>query len=176
MGPDEQMLLKAELLEAAITNIIIVDERIQRDVLQKTYQAGKEDLFLNLQLMNIIVPDPRQKAPNLYGPIDDQALARWLRRILTSQKVDFLVIHLGILEAWVGPDMKKITPWLKKHIAEVDPRTEIVFISGRGKPMGLPREVSFQPYNSISKYTIEGQPSKYHLTKILFSSRTRPIL
>ncbi|MCR9102219.1 MAG: hypothetical protein NXI25_19850 [bacterium] len=176
MGPDEQMLLKAELLEAAITNIIIVDERIQRDVLQKTYQAGKEDLFLNLQLMNIIVPDPRQKAPNLYGPIDDQALARWLRRILTSQKVDFLVIHLGILEAWVGSDMKKITPWLKKHIAEVDPRTEIVFISGRGKPMGLPREVSFQPYNSISKYTIEGQPSKYHLTKILFSSRTRPIL
>ncbi|NBC05747.1 MAG: hypothetical protein GVY26_00965 [Bacteroidetes bacterium] len=165
-------IFKAELLEAAITNVIILDERLQRDILQRSTAGPSKNAFLKLLHMNIYLPDPR-KEPDLYDRADKGALSRWLKRLIQQQRIDFIVIHLGILESWVSSDMKHIDQWLHNHIYSVDERPEVVFISGRGKPIGLPKRVSFQPYDSIAKHVLEHQPSKYHLTKILFSSRAR---
>ena len=166
-------IFKAELFEAATTNVVILDERLQRDMLQRTKMDGGKNVFLMLQYMNIYLPDPSRKEPDLYGLADKGALSRWLKRLIQQQRIDFIVIHLGILESWVSSDMKHIEQWLQNHIYSVDERPEVVFISGRGKPIGLPKHVSFQPFDSIAKHILEHQPSKYHLTKILFSSRAR---
>lgn len=164
--------IKKELLEAAITEVIIVDERIQLEAMQQR-KDGQWGLFGQLPAMKVHLPDPEAGGPDLYAGQQPDALAGWLGGKLRASRVDFVVLHLGILEAWVGSTMNDISGWIDEHIVRVDPRPEIVLTSGRGKPHQFPMNYSFQPFNNIARHLIEGGPSKYHLAKTLFSSRTR---
>lgn len=172
LSSHQKELIKREMIEAAITEVIIVDERIQLEAMQqrKDRQHGLFDL---LPAMKVHLPDPEAGGPDLYAGQQADVLARWLGEKLSASRVDFVVLHLGILEAWIGSTMSDISGWIEEHIVKIDSRPEIVLTSGRGKPHQFPMNYSFQSFNNIARHLIEGGPSKYHLAKTLFSSRTR---
>lgn len=172
LNHNQVQLVKKELLEAAITEIIIIDERIQDEMLRRSNDMGT-NFFEELSCMNIHLPDPRVGEPDLYDRQLLEKLEEWLKNILLSRKIDFIILHLGILETWVGTHMDDISKWIDFHITNVDERPEIVFTTGRGKPHNFPSRHGFQPFDSIEKHIAEGPISKYHLVKTLFSSRTR---
>lgn len=165
-------ILRQELYEAAITNVIIIDERIQDAIVMKS-KTDTEDWFNKLKRMNIFIPCPEYGEPDLQNGNQSEHLVQWLHKILKSRKVDFIVLHLGLLEAWVSPKISKIEEWIEHNIDDIDSRPEIIFMSGRGKPHQFPNRRGFQPFDSIARFVTSGMISKYHLVKVLFSSRTR---
>jgi len=179
---------RLQLIEAALTKVLILDERIQRQTIEKSeednpqYQQQKfiashgitstKDHFLTLKRMNIHLPDARGGIVLDRGK--QEAPAReWLRKMLDKKDVDFVVVHLGLLESWIGSSMKDIKTWLIKNVMNVNPRPEIVLISGRGRPVNFPERFCYLPASTVAEYTVSGPPSKYHLVQMLFSSRTR---
>lgn len=172
LSSHQKELLKKELLEAAITEVIIIDERIQYEAIQQR-KNNRHGLFAQLPAMNVHLPDPEAGGPDLYAMHQSDSLAHWLKGKLSANRVDFIVLHLGILEAWAGSDMPTISNWIREYITKIDNRPEIILTSGRGKPHNFPIHNSFQLYNNIARHLIESAPSKYHLCKTLFSSRTR---
>lgn len=172
LSPIQQELLKYELLETAITEIILIDERLQEEALQRVVR-NQQDLFEVLSLMKVYIPNPQTDGPDLLGKPKLEELELWLKELLTSRKIDFVVLHLGLLESWVDTEIQPIIAWLERCVLGVNKRPEIVLCSGRGKPQGFPGHLIYQPFDSIAKHVLEDTPSKYHLVKTLFSSRTR---
>jgi hypothetical protein len=169
----QKKCLHLEFFEAAITQIVVIDERIQKTALTLEENKG-DDFFSTLSHMRIHLPDPRVSgSPDLYATNQLELVKEWLAARLKNDKVDFIVLHLGILEAWLGSDMRTIWRWIECNIRAIDDRPEIVLISGRGKPHQFPAEISYLAYNNVARYITGGTPSKYHLSRILFSARTR---
>lgn len=175
LSPGELKLLYARLYEATITRVVIIDERIQRNLLELTDNQLIVDAFTTLRKMLVFLPDPHQNpALDLYDSTSSLAAVEdWLEALLTQYRIDFVVLHLGFIESWKNSDMKKISAWIKTHIREHDSRPEIILTSGRGKPHDFPRHVSYQPFSNIARYLTGGKFSKFHLVSTLFSSRTR---
>jgi hypothetical protein len=172
LSPIQQKLLQCELLEAAVTEVILIDERLQEEALRRLISDG-QDLFKELALMKVYLPNPQADGPDLLGRPQREDLEVWLKAMLASRKIDFVVLHLGLLESWLDTEIHHITAWLERCIIGVDKRPEIVISSGRGKPHGFPGHLIYQPFDSIAKHVLNDTPSKYHLVKTLFSSRTR---
>jgi len=170
--PHHTERLRYELIEAAVTEIIIVDERIQEYAAGDRRSRGS-DLFQTLRHMNVYLPDPGLEEPDLQQIRDEAALEQWLVGVLREHTIDFVVLHLGLIESIVGSDMPAVQAWLQACIRKVDERPEIVLASGRGKPHDLPKDMCYQPYGTLARHLIQGLPSKYHLVQSLFSSRTR---
>ena len=173
LSPTQQETLRLQLLEAAITKVLVIDERIQRDILRISKTGKEGDFFAKLRRMLIYVPDPGENEPNLFQVNNIPEVEQWLVEKLTQHKFDFVVLHLGLLESWLGSKMENISNWIDDKIRRHDDQCEIILISGRGKPHQFPPSVTYQPASTISEYIVGGPPSKFHLVQVLFSSRTR---
>ncbi len=171
--------LKFELEEAAITRVVVMDERMQNicQELRVPYGVANMNYFEYLSLMNIHLPNPNDadgidlNQPEL-AQQNAQELAEYLRPFVNGL-AEFVVIHLGLIEQ----NLEEKTPegvvrWLEELLVPGAEHAEIVMISGRGKPQELPSWVRFLPYNNIAKYILD-IPAKYHLCRMLFGSRTR---
>ena len=166
-----------EFLEAACTRILLLDERIQWEAFHRDSRIRNcpAKLWEELAWMNVILPDPEEidlyrdhfgeeESATIYGWIEDQ--------LLKGPKVDFVVIHLGIIEKLEGTLPDDLTTFCRGRIQAFDPRPEIVLISGRGKPHFVPKDILFLNYSNVAKFLLE-EKSKYHLCQLLFSARTR---
>ena len=173
LSPTQQETLRLQFIEAAITKVLVIDERIQRDIVRISKTERDRDFFAKLKKMLIYVPDPDKGEPNLFHENNTLKVEQWLVEKLTQHKFDFVVLHLGLLESWLGSKMGTISNWIDAKIRYYDLHCEVVLISGRGKPHQFPPSVSYQPASTISKYIVGGPPSKFHLVQVLFSSRTR---
>ena len=155
-----------EMLEAGITKILIVDERIQ-ERLDESRGFGRGDTELKLLVMqmlnymNIFVP-PKSNI-NLEKP-DKNKITDWIRNHPDSL---FLVIHQGIMDEMGLEKKEEAEKWIDE-IEEIVPY--LVITSGRGKPPNIAHNARFEHLSGILRYTIETK-SKLHLTKLLFSSR-----
>jgi len=167
----EEQILQSQLIEAAITSILILDERIQRQSLERGHGSNRH--IQALANMGIHLPDPTLNEVDLNAVNDGKQAAEWLLLMLNKTKVDFVVLHLGLLESWLGSDISRINAWIKQSIDDIDYRPQIIIISGRGRHTSFPKHFCYQPASSISEYVVSGPPSKYHLVQTLFSSRTR---
>lgn len=184
LPPEDPRWLKMEeeLLEAALTDVVVLDERIQQECSNRKKppfdHLPGDSFFEYLKWMRIHVPNPKEEgSPDLLCSEPEYQMElrviSWLDKLIYSRKIDFIVMHIGFLERMIGSTrMEVILAWIEKNIRSKDSRPEIIFTSGRGKPNNLPLEISFQPYNNISP-NITGFPAKYHLCHMLFSSRTR---
>lgn len=173
LTPKQQQILRLQLLEAAITTVIIIDERIQRDAIRIHNSQEQRDFFSVLTQMRIHLPNPEQQAPDLSNLQKIEEIDIWLNQAMIQYKPDFIVLHLGLLESWLGSDMDTVSKWVEGIVASWNMPCEIVLISGRGKPHQFPSSVSYQPASTLDEYIVGGPPSKYHLVQLLFSSRTR---
>ncbi len=173
---EERELLNFQLIEAAMTRIILLDERIQKLTSEAcpAIEIGHSSCIEQLEWMNISIPTV--EAINLnnrdFGDLFKVQLSKWLTKQLERTHTHFLVIHLGLLEKLVGTKLFSIQNYLEDQIKEQYPDTEIVLISGRGKPAQLPRTCSFLNYSNVSDYVTNSR-SKFHLCQILYSARSR---
>jgi len=176
----EKSRLEIELVEAALTKVLVLDERIQREVLQgvSSVRVNNSSFLEQLRWMNICIPDSDPKTDNVnlnkenFGEEDKHIICNWLSKVLTDERFDFVVIHLGLIERLVTTDSAKIDKFIDEHILVHDDRPRVIITSGRGVSANLPERFSFLHYSNIAKYIIE-EKSKFHLVKTLFSARSR---
>lgn len=171
-----QKRIRMELMEAALTKVVIIDERIQKEAGDKFVEAlpyGKT--FLDeLRWANIYVPDKNEI--DLYNHKEfsenkKEKTIKWIEKQYSDHRPDFFVIHLGIIEKLVGSSPDEIESFIKGLI-RIDDQINIVLTTGRGKPHSVPEDALFLHYSNVSKHIIQHK-SKYHLCKVLFSARTR---
>lgn len=171
--PYIQKRLSIELLEAACTEVVIIDERIQKKAASQIpdIQLSGLDFIDQLRLMKIYLPK-KEEVDLLNETQQKEKLFNWIRYQLKSATIDFFVIHLGTIEKIVGTDSQAIERFILEEIKAYNERTEIVITTGRGKPRDVAGHTLFVHYSNIARFVIE-ERSKFHLCKILFSARTR---
>jgi hypothetical protein len=171
-------VLKYQLLEAALTRIAILDERVQAAVEEAqpeevgpTFRRRSMSVSAILQDMRVFVP-PKQPC-DLDDPtcdLDDPKLEQLRKWLCKARKqcggFDFLVVHQGVLDKL--PDRPET---LVQQLAEVSGSAHVVVCSGRGIPAELPKSARFVPLSSLLKWTVRDR-SKYHLCQLLFASRS----
>jgi len=169
--------LALELMEAGLTKVIVLDERIQGFMKRKDMFLRREyTLGQIFDWMNIFVP-PKEDPNISYGAVSidldnprkiAEELRVWLKQY--TQGAGFLVVHLGVLEKLLENDERKIESWIEEYEA----KTDVVLTSGRGIPP-LVRRLGkrFIHYSQISRYLVE-ERSKFHFNKVLHSAR-RPL-
>jgi hypothetical protein len=170
-----QSMLPYELFEAAILRVVIVDERVQQEAEKSCSNAfGGEFARYTyadiLRWMNIYtLARAGEEGVDLnkqqFAPGDKENMMQAIERL--APKSDFLVVHLGLIEKTVGTDKedigRQVSHWEKMF-------SNVVIISGRGKPSNLPDETRFLHYSLVARYLFE-ERSKFHLCKVLRSAR-----
>lgn len=186
-APSEQhKLLRLELSAAAACRIAILDERVQEAMLQieRSEWAGFFNMTEAVERRRIYVPVDLP----LKDYLQIAAIRQWLSdlhsgnlsvpgRKIEGGPIDFIVIHLGILERMLDGEnrlgWRKALAKLNALVRKCDPVCEIVICSGRGVPKEV-RESGcrFVPVSAIERWAVH-HPSKHHLYEHLVSSRRR---
>lgn len=190
--------------ESVLTNIGIVDERLQDFAINTLFRVNNDNADLNAEVsyaklfeaMNIFMPVKQPKKGSRHIPdqplksdslnidlynsdfsnyVDDnrvmsikEAIEEWIKEY--SSKLDYIIIHLGILEKMYSTDKVKLMEMFCDKFKPKCARTKIIIISGRGKPHNLPKGERFLNYSQVSQYISDGQ-SKHKLTDLCYSSR-----
>lgn len=190
-------------VDSILTNIIIIDERIQKNIVLQGKLYGKEIPFsFYFDNIGIFIPSPKIKdnlSLKYLDKVDSKKLKEYYKKkhefdpnlnskllieekdkirnyiINKSDKVHFIVLHLGILEKVLDDKSDEKNPdMIEKIITDLVPnesiRKKIVITSGRGKPNNLPQKYSFVPISPIQN-AIETTFDKYRLVQILYNSR-----
>jgi len=173
---EQSKCFRDEIIEFATTKIVFIDERIQ-----SRYENALENE--NLRRQNIIVP-LRQKEFDLHDDNYDDKLKDkmflWINNVRNAGEIDYLVIHLGIIEKFLGnsntdKNQQCVNNWLNEKLNNWHNIKRIVITSERGTPENIPDGICFVHFSNLNFNIIE-VPSKYSLVKILYSSRKRATL
>lgn len=152
---------KYKLFEAAISKVLVVDERIQR-FSKKTY-LNVENLEI-YKCTNVTLPEIDLDKDNYDETIVNQIILFIKTNLPSSQ---FLLIHYSILERMYKSSKRKIgaalIQWSKSNAT-------IVVTSGRGKPQDLPKEVCYVNLSPVLNVFTENR-SKYSINYLLNSAR-----
>lgn len=169
--------------ETVFTSVILIDERIQSNVVNSQKDYGGNLLFKEyFEQMGIFIPtgdDADLNSPN-FGELSalkntDSNIAHQLKSYLERKinKVDFCVIHLGIIEKLFGKnETKSPTRVLNKIELLVGKNNldKVIITSGRGKPTNLEDKFRYVPLAVIQNH-VETLFDKFLLVNALFSSR-----
>jgi len=176
---DERRALEAEFLTAALARIIVLDERVQDDIEKHppiTEGHTTVAMIDAVKCRRIYVP-PRSLV-NLRGSTTRTELCKYLvtHKCLNKQRqechLDFVVVHLGILERLPspGPNEMGVIDWIRAVVEDLG--AELVICSGRGMPPSVKQaHVRFVPLSSVLRWVIH-RPSKFHLYDLLCASRS----
>lgn len=161
-----------EFLEAAWTTVAIIDERVQQQALLHCDPLTGWPLQQLYQKMRIHTP-PEHIDLNrrTLCSTEETLLWAWMLELVQKLNLTFLVIHLGIVEKFVGTEPSAVQSWFDRLEKYLERPVTCLIISGRGTPAHLPNR-PFLPYSLIAQYVLD-QPSKYHLSKILFAGLGR---
>jgi hypothetical protein len=173
---------KAEYLEVVFCKVLIIDERIQENVVlnaKKYYGPGGETNFYRyFAKQNVLIPSMEEANLNdlNFGTLADAgSVSHKIRDFILHKGEDatFYVVHLGILEKMMDSAVRKDEQAVEDILGELFPggeRKKVVITSGRGKPNNLPKDISFVPLALIQN-ALETVFDKFVLTKILYNSR-----
>jgi len=152
-----------ELIEAGLTSICVIDERL--------YSFAKREVLMNNNEFSSYLH--KGITPMDFG---DRKLIKleFKNGKITESKFelnsdigefDFITVHQGILDEMVkcSIGIDKILDWLSKK-----PKVLIIH-SGRGKPEQIPKGISFLPYEVLESGFYE---DKHTLVQILFSIKS----
>ncbi|NQU88750.1 MAG: hypothetical protein HQ541_23655, partial [Mariniphaga sp.] len=146
-----------QLIENAVTDILIIDERVF-----KFYENADEEIKKRWDFANISVINDKElgNKSELFSAIEKKCKERITK---------FLIIHQGVIDKIIQndnddsfkTDEKNLLNSLKKYAPY------IVVTSGRGKPDKIPNGVKFLPYSSIADTLMKPYHEKFLLTNIL---------
>ena len=183
--------LKLQFLEASLSNIIILDERIQEQAYSQEYKlegGPKLKLAAIWNHVNVYIPSAEKDNLNLGKKNFSATYKQQIRKIIEEQfgeqsfrkckGIDFIVIHLGVIEKVLEqtPNKSKDNP---NHIIEFvkdistygGHKAEVILTSGRA-PSNLSEEMSFLSYSVISQHLIENR-FKVLLNEVLNAARPK---
>jgi hypothetical protein len=144
-----------KVVEAANTRIAIIDERIFGDY--KTRYGKDIDLEMRvLEMRGISLYDFDPKFKNLI---------QLSGKRLNKKKMDFITIHLGLIEKYKGS--KKIIDFLENKFGTGNSKPFIAIHSGRGNfSPELEDELRNYPFISLSALEAAFYDCKYFLTQL----------
>jgi MoaA/NifB/PqqE/SkfB family radical SAM enzyme len=181
--------IKGKLYESVLTRIGIIDERIQEAsekmfYSRKTDNPDEEEKKMSYKKIfektGVVIPDKtnidlKEKIFQSNGDdnIKKKLEEKWFKDNLKT--LDFLIIHLGIIEKLIpvkdkNDDPEIIKKYICDNIKNHNNKLNIIIVSGRGKPQNLPEEFSFLNYSVLANACIDNR-EKYLLTQIVFSAR-----
>lgn len=169
-------------LDGVFTRIVIFDERVQKAA-DEPYSIGYQTNIRELlEKVNVIVPDA-QKDIDLNAWTFDSTYLEKMKSVVARAKegeknnpikgVDFVVIHLGVIEKTLAArNQTKKSIEVKNFIDELNPEKDfrVVITSGRGKPENLPHEIPYIGFSILSQFCIENR-FKTFLNQTIQSSR-----
>ncbi len=179
----------ALLFDGILTNIVIVDERIQ-DIYQQDYHPefknGETNLgpFANYQRLlraaNVHIPSIDDFDLNQSSVFDEKgehklclSIEKAIKLSTLKKEASLIIIHLGVIErilegAKSNKEKREVRDFVKQLTKKFDAR--VIITSGRGKPDNLPDEVPFLTYSALSHYAVES-PFKALLNQSVQSTR-----
>jgi hypothetical protein len=187
------------------TKIKVVDERIQHFALNNYYPTETGDkisYYTIYKYTNILVPATKNYQPdpipdsNKFITIDnadclidlneqnfDASYLNIIKYIQKEDNIDFLVIHLGIIEKLISSyngekrtsydkeKPEKVGQFIQEVLCNNNLRYDnIIVISGRGKPHNLPENIRFLNYSIAAQYLIDRR-CKYAFAEAIHSAR-----
>jgi hypothetical protein len=160
-----------EITNAALKRVVVIDERIQ----ENTTDKEKE----NLGKANIIIP--HKDDVNLMSQSFDDAKVEIEIHNQLKLSPAYFIIHLGVIEKFLKATTKgEIMEWIdkkfklkeKEEAKNLEERTKLIIISGRGKPPTLPRRSLYLPYSLVAQCILPAnQSSKLKLIQLLNKAR-----
>lgn len=171
--PDDQMVhfehpvdeeaAASEFLAAGLSKIVVIDERVQEAVDHHSgWGNNGPKMEQMMQMRRIYVPS--KQCCDLKKSLTLECFKEFIDTVI-SDKIDFIVVHQGILERLGESAIEMI-----QECAEFS-EAELVICSGRGIPTGLIDGVSFVPLSSLLRWAVQ-KPSKFHLYQLLCASRS----
>ena len=160
------IILKAKHAESILTNIIVIDERVQSGSLQKPLGILQQEVF---NMMGIFIPVDINLA---HSTIDKEGIIEYIEKHVPN--CEFLLLHYSILERIFNEErdrLKAINDFLIKQASRIN----VVITSGRGIPDRLPREVRFINLSSVLM-AFNDVRGKYLINYLLNSARKTSIL
>jgi hypothetical protein len=173
--------LAYQLIDAGLTPILILDERVQEMAysVRRAFSEdpeGEKELAFWLRLMRIYVPSK--------GDLDleskqltQESIVNWVtQKVHELSGDDFLrvppvlVIHQGILDVIGLQDSNRSQGWIDGLRSSANGVCDVVITSGRGVPDNVPPRARFLPLSALLLYTVE-RKSKFHLVRNLFTAR-----
>jgi hypothetical protein len=167
---------RMKYFEGVVTQIVIIDERIQANVVSRKYA---ETVPLNAYFENLGVFIPTKDQVDLNRPNfhegQTESVQATLRNYLAPLMgtVDFCVLHLGILEKLFDKDQTMCAETIDEKIKWLvgEPNLDkVVITSGRGKPTNASSTFRYVPL-AIIQHCVETLFDKYLLVRALHNSR-----
>ncbi|MDO5980914.1 hypothetical protein [Flavivirga spongiicola] len=185
----ESEILIYKVLTASVTNVLILDERIQKQSESKISLSNNDDFgsityheFWNM--INVYIP--QEEEIDLNQKNYDTNYTKKIIKIIQKQfyeheervckGIDFIVIHLGVIEKILIADhrsSKKKQEEVLDKVEEIKKEfddVEIVITSGRGQPANLPNNIPFVSYSMLSQYLIKKR-FKLYLSELLYAAK-----
>lgn len=177
--------LQAEYTECILTNIIIIDERLQHNLVIDKKPYGENLLYYEyFDQQGIRIPGTDRANLNLesFGILSDDfrsnhetvanSIGAYIHDSLDSAK--FCIVHLGILEKMLpsGTDKSEevIEGVILKLFPEPEQRRKLIITSNRGGALNIPDDICYVPF-SLVQHALETVFDKFVLIKILFNTR-----
>ncbi len=168
-----------QMFDLVFARVAIIDERIQSCFgdNQENEKLCKRNIFVPL------ISDLNLNKDTYDKTLEDK-LTKWVQIQANDEKnnIDYLVIHLGIIEKFlsnynIDKSSEEIKNWVEKVLTRQNKTSvkRIVITSERGTPENIPEEFNFVHFSNIH-YNLIDVPSKFALVNILFSSRKRIML
>jgi len=167
------------LVELAKTSVCLIDERIQTFYLEKSYsgsdtvEIGFKNYFPHIGI-HIPTKDEADLNTSNFGEIGTENSVQFnLRKYLISQeKVDFIILHLGIIEKLIEDKSKEMVEQKIKELLNQNEELykKIVLTSGRGTPTTIPDNCRYLPLSAV-QHCVETTFDKFLLIKALYNSR-----
>jgi hypothetical protein len=174
---DDSVTSLSQLKTAALSKIIILDERIQAMLHKESRYPGLRYEEM-LTRAGIYVPTKRQVDLDNVAQQQDELVA-WLEKKTVELKqkskrkkaLDYLVIHQTLIDKLRSRYNAGFDEEVKRIVKNMDCLYRIIICSGRGNPRNrLPEYGRFLPVSVILEWTINN-PSKIHLVNQLAHAR-----
>lgn len=152
-----------ELIESALTKVVVVDERVS-EWANHTFNAVSRRKILNKMEIYVLEVDTENvTSKDIVSKFE----------VLKLEKIDFFVIHQGILDKFDENEPQSSENFMKGYLKEESKEKCIwkVVDSGRGVPHTLPEDVRFIEMSALLKMIMEYD--KHALVQTLFSLRRK---
>ena len=168
----------AQYIEAILTRIVIIDERIQENLINRGITVKTIPLADYLQRQNVYIPtkgDVDLNSVNFGESNKENSTAAKVWKYLTKKLDgwDYCVIHLGLLQKMrrrASNDNRETTvTTIIETIIPPEHKRKLILTSGT-VPTNMPPDVPFVHLSSIQN-AIETCYDKILLTKILYGAR-----
>lgn len=175
-----QKILQSEYAENVLTRIMIIDERIQHNlVIEAKMYRGKVPLYDYFHQQGVYMPKMEEANLNFeaFGTLSEPESESSKIRNYVRERIEesnFCVIHLGILEKMLKSGTSKSREAIDELISGIvrDPkqRRKLIITSNRGGALNIPTDISYVPFPLVQN-ALETMNDKFVLTSILFNAR-----